>query len=49
MNELADLAGAALVVAASGDEGFIVIAGEDLADCERGAHGREILDSRCGG
>lgn len=49
MNELADLLGAAVVVAAPGGTGFVVIAGEDVIDCERAVGRREVLDSRiCG-
>ena len=46
MNDLADRWGAALVVAAPAASGFVVIAAEDVLECERVAGRREILDSR---
>jgi len=46
MNELADLWGAAVTVAGPGGEGFVVVAADDLLDCERAVRPCEILDSR---
>lgn len=46
MNELADLRGAALIISAPASAGFVVIAGDDLIDCERAVGDLEILDSR---
>jgi hypothetical protein len=46
MNDLSDRCGAALVVAAPAGSGFVVIAADDLLECERVAGRREILDSR---
>jgi hypothetical protein len=46
MNELADLLGAAVVIAAPGGTGFAVIAGENIIECEKDAGHAAILDSR---
>jgi len=46
MNELADLMGAAVTAAGPRGAGFVVVAADDLLDCERAVGRREILDSR---
>ena len=46
MNELADLWGAAVTVTGPGAAGFVVVAADDLLDCERAVPCHEILDSR---
>ncbi len=46
MNELADLFGAAVVIAAPEGIGFVVIAGDDIIDCEQAVGHATILDSR---
>jgi hypothetical protein len=46
MNELADLLGAAVVVAGPEGAGFAVIAGDDIIDCEQAVGHAKILESR---
>ena len=46
MNELANLRGATLIMSAPRNADFVVIANDDLIDCERAVGDREILDSR---
>jgi hypothetical protein len=46
MNELADLWGAALTFAGPQGAGFVVVAADDLLECERAVRLCEILDSR---
>jgi len=46
MNEFADRWGAALIIGGAEGSGFVVIAADDLLECERVAGEMKILDSR---